>query len=83
VDEPMLTISGAFRSIRKAADLPDFHVFDCRVQAITKVFSDQVAQGRHLSGQSDDDRSQQATGNLIGFPLRGGAAFGFVGVRND
>ena len=83
VDEPMLTISGAFRSIRKAADLPDFHVYDCRVQAITKVFSDQVAQERHLSGQSDDDRSQQATGNLIGFPLRGGAAFGFVGVRND
>ena len=47
VDEPMLTISGAFRSIRKAADLPDFHVYDCRVQAITKVFSDQVAQERH------------------------------------
>ena len=50
---------------------------------LQKFSAIEMAQGQHLSGQSDEDRSQQATGNLIGFPLRGGAAFGFVGVRND
>jgi integrase len=40
LDEPMLTIYRAFRSIREAADLPDFRVYDCRVQAITKLLSD-------------------------------------------
>jgi hypothetical protein len=71
----MLTISKGFRRIREAADLPDFHVDDCRVQAITKVFSDEMAQGQHLSGQSDNDRSQQATGTLVSFP--------FMGVRHE
>ena len=80
LDEPMLTISRAFRSIRKAADLPDFRVYDCRVQAITKLLSDGLAQGQHLSGQSDNDRSQRGTGNLVCFPLRGGAAFGRGGA---
>jgi len=83
LDEPMLTISRAFRSIRKAADLPAFRVDDCRIQAIAEKLGDGLAQGQHLNGQSDNDRSQRATENLIGFPVRGGAAFRFVGVRHD
>ena len=63
LDEPMLTISRAFRSIREEADLPDFRVYDCRAQAIAKL----------PSGQSDNE-SQQGTGNLICFQVRGGAA---------
>lgn len=74
LDEPMLTISTAFRSIRKAADLRDFRVYDCRVQAITKLLSDGMTHGQHLSGQSDNERSQRGTGSLICFPVRGGAA---------
>ena len=74
LDEPMVTISRAFRSIREAADLPAFRVCDCRAQAITKPPSDGMALGQHLGGQSDNDRSQRGTGNLICFPVRGGAA---------
>jgi site-specific recombinase XerD len=74
LDEPMLTISKAFRRIRKAADLPAFRVDDCRTQAIAKLLSDGIVQGQHLSGQSDNDGSQRGTGNLICFPVRGGAA---------
>jgi hypothetical protein len=33
-------IRTTFYSIRKAANLPDFRVYDCRVQAITKLLSD-------------------------------------------
>jgi integrase len=38
-DEPMTAIRSAFRNIRKAAGLPHFRVYDCRVQAITKLLS--------------------------------------------
>jgi integrase len=38
-DEPMLAITTAFNRIRKAAGLPSFRVYDCRVQAITKLLS--------------------------------------------
>jgi integrase len=39
LDEPMTSIYRAFTSITKAADLPKFRVYDCRVQAITKLLS--------------------------------------------
>lgn len=39
LDEPMTSIYRAFTSIRKAAGLPNFRVYDCRVQAITKLLS--------------------------------------------
>lgn len=38
--EPATAMTSAFRSIRKAAGLPDFRIYDCRVQAITKLLSD-------------------------------------------
>jgi integrase len=38
-DEPMAAITTAFNAIRKAAGLPHFRVYDCRVQAITKLLS--------------------------------------------
>lgn len=38
-DEPMTAITTAFNRIRKAAGLPTFRVYDCRVQAITKLLS--------------------------------------------
>jgi integrase len=75
LDEPMLTISKGFRRIREAADLPYFHVYDCRVQAITRLLADGMPQGHHLSGQSNNDRSQQGTGTLVSFP--------FMGVRHE
>jgi integrase len=37
--EPMLAITTAFNRIRKEAGLPAFRVYDCRVQAITKLLS--------------------------------------------
>lgn len=37
--EPTTTMYSAFRSIRNAAGLPHFRVYDCRVQAITKLLS--------------------------------------------
>jgi hypothetical protein len=37
--EPMTAITTAFNRIRKAAGLPKFRVYDCRVQAITKLLS--------------------------------------------
>jgi Phage integrase family len=37
--EPMTGISTAFNRIRKEAGLPAFRVYDCRVQAITKLLS--------------------------------------------
>jgi integrase len=37
--EPMSAITSAFNGIRKAAGLPKFRVYDCRVQAITKLLS--------------------------------------------
>lgn len=37
--EPMLAITTAFNGIRKEAGLPAFRVYDCRVQAITKLLS--------------------------------------------
>lgn len=40
MDEPMTAIRTAFEKIRKAAGLPKFRVYDCRVQAITKILSD-------------------------------------------
>jgi integrase len=38
-DEPQGAITTAFNAIRKAAGLPQFRVYDCRVQAITKLLS--------------------------------------------
>lgn len=38
-DEPMTAITTAFRHIRKEAGLSHFRVYDCRVQAITKLLS--------------------------------------------
>jgi integrase len=38
-DEPMTAIRSAFKNIRKEAGLPHFRVYDCRVQAITKLLS--------------------------------------------
>jgi integrase len=38
-DEPQTAIRSAFESIRKEAGLPHFRVYDCRVQAITKLLS--------------------------------------------
>ena len=38
-DEPMVAITTAFNGIRKEAGLPQFRVYDCRVQAITKLLS--------------------------------------------
>ena len=38
-DEPMGSITTAFNGIRKEAGLPKFRVYDCRVQAITKLLS--------------------------------------------
>ena len=38
--EPTGAMTSAFRSIRKAAGLPHFRLYDCRVQAITKLLSD-------------------------------------------
>ena len=40
MDEPMTAIRTAFEKIRKAAGLPQFRIYDCRVQAITKILSD-------------------------------------------
>ena len=40
LDEPMYGIARAFSSIREAAGLPHFRIYDCRVQAITKLLSD-------------------------------------------
>jgi integrase len=37
--EPMTGIATAFNGIRKEAGLPQFRVYDCRVQAITKLLS--------------------------------------------
>jgi integrase len=37
--EPMGAITTAFNGIRKEAGLPKFRVYDCRVQAITKLLS--------------------------------------------
>jgi hypothetical protein len=39
LNEPMTAITSAFGKIRKAAGLPHFRIYDCRVQAITKLLS--------------------------------------------
>lgn len=39
MDEPMTAITSAFNRIRKEAGLPKFRIYDCRVQAITKLLS--------------------------------------------
>lgn len=39
LNEPMVSITTAFKNIRKMAGLPYFRVHDCRVQAITKLLS--------------------------------------------
>jgi len=39
LNEPMVSITTAFKNIRKMAGLPHFRVHDCRVQAITKLLS--------------------------------------------
>jgi hypothetical protein len=40
LDQPPTSIYSSFRSIRNAAGLPQFRIYDCRVQAITKLLSD-------------------------------------------
>jgi integrase len=37
--EPVTAMTSAFESIREAAGLPHFRIYDCRVQAITKLLS--------------------------------------------
>jgi integrase len=39
LDEPTTSMNSAFRSIRNAAGLPHVRIYDCRVQAITKLLS--------------------------------------------
>jgi site-specific recombinase XerD len=39
LDEPTTSLNSAFRSIRNAAGLPHMRIYDCRVQAITKLLS--------------------------------------------
>jgi integrase len=39
LDEPMTSINKAFMGISEAAGLPKFRIYDCRVQAITKLLS--------------------------------------------
>lgn len=39
LDEPTTAMYSAFRSIRNAAGLPQMRIYDCRVQAITKLLS--------------------------------------------
>ena len=39
LDEPTTSMYSAFRSIRNAAGLPHVRIYDCRVQAITKLLS--------------------------------------------
>jgi integrase len=65
-DEPMTAITTAFRKIRKAAGLSHFRVYDCRVQAITKLLSNpavspQVAKeiAGHISQAMQDRYSIQ------------------------
>lgn len=65
-NEPMTSISTAFRRIRKEAGLSDFRVYDCRVQAITKLLSNpavspQVAKeiAGHISQAMQDRYSIQ------------------------
>jgi hypothetical protein len=65
-DEPMVSISTAFRRIREMAGLPHFRVYDCRVQAITKLLSNpavspQVAKeiAGHISQAMQDRYSIQ------------------------
>jgi integrase len=40
LDQPTTSIYSSFRSIKNAAGLPQFRIYDCRVQAITKLLSD-------------------------------------------
>jgi site-specific recombinase XerD len=39
LDEPTTSMYSSFRSIRNAAGLPHMRIYDCRVQAITKLLS--------------------------------------------
>ena len=39
LDEPTTSMNSAFRSIRNAAGLPHVRIYDCRIQAITKLLS--------------------------------------------
>jgi integrase len=39
LDEPTTSMNSAFRSIRNSAGLPHVRIYDCRVQAITKLLS--------------------------------------------
>jgi integrase len=64
--EPMTSIGTAFRKIRAAAGLTHFRVYDCRVQAITKLLSNpavspQVAKeiAGHISQAMQDRYSIQ------------------------
>lgn len=66
LDEPMASINNAFRNIRKEAGLPHFRLYDCRVQAITKLLSNpkvspQVAKeiAGHISQAMQDRYSIQ------------------------
>jgi integrase len=65
-DEPMTAIRSAFENIRKSAGLPRFRLYDCRVQAITKLLSNpavspQVAReiAGHISQAMQDRYSIQ------------------------
>lgn len=65
-DEPMTAIRSAFENIRESAGLPRFRLYDCRVQAITKLLSNpdvspQVAReiAGHISQAMQDRYSIQ------------------------
>lgn len=66
LDEPMTAIRSAFENIRKEAGLTHFRLYDCRVQAITKLLSNptvspQVAReiAGHISQAMQDRYSIQ------------------------
>jgi hypothetical protein len=66
LDQPTTSIYSLFRGIRNAADLPDFRIYDCRVQAITKLLSDPNVSGQvskeiagHISQRMQDRYSIQ------------------------
>jgi integrase len=56
-DEPMLAISTAFTQIRITADLRHFRLYDCRVQAITKLLSNPMVSpqvSKEIAGHISD-----------------------------
>ncbi len=59
LDEPTTAMFSAFRSIRNAAGLPHVRIYDCRVQAITKLLGNPAGEP---SGLERDRRAYRAGG---------------------